>query len=174
MTVAESASGNSLPPFFVFPTKNYRDCFIAGGPDGSAESANKWGLLTRDNFVLYVEYFIKRTGVTQDKPMLTLLNSHLSHLNKKFLILLRKMEWWCHSTSYFSQSATLIKQVSLWTFYVFPGLLLIHASEGIRSNPGKTMTIYDIPFIMNRSLANSLTPENIKWRFLVTGLWPLS
>jgi len=41
MTVAESASGNSLPPFFVFPTKNYRDCFIAGGPDGSAESANK-------------------------------------------------------------------------------------------------------------------------------------
>jgi len=37
------------------------------------------------------------------------------------------------------------------------------ASEAwIRSNPGKTMTIYDIPFIMSRSLPNSLTAENIK------------
>jgi hypothetical protein len=32
----------------------------------------------------------------------------------------------------------------------------------IRSNPGKTMTIYDIPFIASRSLRNALTPKTAK------------
>jgi hypothetical protein len=35
MAVVVSASGNSIPPFCVFPRKNYRDYFIANGPEGS-------------------------------------------------------------------------------------------------------------------------------------------
>jgi hypothetical protein len=40
----------------------------------------------------------------------------------------------------------------------------------LRSNPGRTMTIYDIPFIVSQSLPNALTPKNIKSGFLVTGI----
>jgi hypothetical protein len=48
--VAVSASENSIPPFFVFPRKNYRDYFIANGPEGSARFANKSGWMTGDDF----------------------------------------------------------------------------------------------------------------------------
>jgi hypothetical protein len=39
-----------------------------------------------------------------------------------------------------------------------------------QSNPGKTMTIYDIPFIVCQSVPNSLTPKNIKSGISVTGI----
>jgi hypothetical protein len=40
-----------------------------------------------------------------------------------------------------------------------------------KSHPGKTMTIYDIPSIVNQQLPNALTPKNIKYGFLVRGIW---
>jgi hypothetical protein len=43
----------------------------------------------------------------------------------------------------------------------------------LRSNPGRTLTIYNIPSIVSQSLSNALTPKNIKSGFLVTGIWPL-
>jgi hypothetical protein len=68
MAVAVSASGNSIPPFFVFPRKKYRDYFIASG---NAGSVNKSGWMTGNDFVL----FIKHTRVTKDRPVLRLLDS---------------------------------------------------------------------------------------------------
>jgi hypothetical protein len=43
ITLAVSASGNSIPSFFVFPRKNYRGYFIASGPEVGTGSANKSG-----------------------------------------------------------------------------------------------------------------------------------
>jgi len=93
MTVSVSISGNYIPPFFVFPLKNYRDYFIARVPDGSAGFANKSGWMTRVNFVLYVERFIKHTNLQKINLCLFywIIISHI--VIKKFLILLRKMEW---------------------------------------------------------------------------------
>jgi hypothetical protein len=43
MAVAVSVSGNSVPAFFVFSIKEYRDYFIKSGSEGGAGSANKSG-----------------------------------------------------------------------------------------------------------------------------------
>jgi hypothetical protein len=52
MALAVSASGNSIPPFFVFPRKNFRGCFIANRPEGSSGFANKSGRMTGDYILL--------------------------------------------------------------------------------------------------------------------------
>jgi hypothetical protein len=65
MALAVSASGNYIPPFFGFPRKNYRGCFIANGPEGSAGSANKSGWMTGDDFLLFMEHCIKHTKITK-------------------------------------------------------------------------------------------------------------
>jgi hypothetical protein len=44
----------------------------------------------------------------------------------------------------------------------------------LRSNPRRTITIYDIPSIVSKLLPISLTPKNIKSGFLVTGVWPFN
>jgi hypothetical protein len=78
-------SGNYIPPFFLFPRKNYRDYFIARVPDGRAGFANKSGWITGDNFVLYMEHFIKHTRLTEEKPVFILLNNYEAHLKIKIL-----------------------------------------------------------------------------------------
>ena len=52
--VSVSMSGNYIPPFFVFPRKNYRDYFIVRVLDGSTGFANKSRWMTGDNFVLHM------------------------------------------------------------------------------------------------------------------------
>jgi hypothetical protein len=83
MALAVSASGNSIPPFFVFPRKNYRGYFIENGPEGSTGSANKSGWMTGDDFLLYMEHFINDTRVTKYRTVLLLLDNHQSYLAVK-------------------------------------------------------------------------------------------
>jgi hypothetical protein len=76
MALAASASGNSIPPFFVFPRENYRGYFTANGPEGSTGSVNQSGWITGDDFLLFMEHFIKHTRGTKDRPELLLLENH--------------------------------------------------------------------------------------------------
>jgi len=85
MAVTVSVCGNYIPLFFVFPRKNYRDYFIARVPYGSAGFANKSGWMTGDDFVLYMEYFIKHTKLTEDEPVFILMDNYQSHINIKIL-----------------------------------------------------------------------------------------
>jgi hypothetical protein len=80
MALAVSATGNSIPQFFVFPRKNQRVYFIANGPEGSTGYANRSGRMTGDDILLLMEHFIKHTRVTKDRPVLHLLDNHQSHL----------------------------------------------------------------------------------------------
>jgi len=90
MALPVSMSGNYIPPFFVFPQKNYRDYYIARVPDGRAGFANKSGWMTGENFVLYMEHFVKHTRLTEDNPVFILLDNYLSHLNIKILDLAKE------------------------------------------------------------------------------------
>jgi hypothetical protein len=91
MDLAESASGNSIPPFFLFPRKDYRDYFIANGPEGSSTgSANTSGWMRGADLLLFLEHVIKHTMVTKDRPLFLLLDNHQSHLAVKVLDLAKE------------------------------------------------------------------------------------
>jgi hypothetical protein len=163
MAVAVSASGNSIPPFFVFPRKKYRDYFIASG---SAGSVNKSRWMTGNDFVLFRQHFIKHTRVTKDRPVLRLLDSHRSHLGIKVLDLAK-------------ENGVVLLTLPLHTSYELrPSDMPVYgpfkkfansASDvRLRRNPGRTMTIYGIPSIVNQSLPHALTPRNMKSEFSVT------
>jgi hypothetical protein len=85
MAVAVSAIWNSVPPFFVLPKNNYRDYFITGEPEGSTGLQSGW--MTGDDFLLFMEHFIKHIRVTNDRLVLLLLDNHQSHLAVRVLAL---------------------------------------------------------------------------------------
>jgi hypothetical protein len=85
MALAVSASGNSIPSFFVFPRKNYRGYFIGNGPEGSTGSVIKSEWMTEDDLLLFMEHFIKHTRVAEGRLVLLLLDYHQSHLSVKVL-----------------------------------------------------------------------------------------
>lgn len=172
VTVAVSASGNSIPPFFVFPRKNYRDYFISNGPDGCAGSANKSGWMTGTDFKMFMEHFIKHTRVSKEKPVLLLLDNHQSHLNIAVIDLAKDNG--VVLLSFPPHTSHKLQPLDRSVFGPFKKFVNSSSDAWLKSNPGKTMTIYDIPSVVRQALPNAVTPKNIKSGFSVTGIWPFN
>lgn len=58
MALTVDASGNSLPPFFLFPKKKMQSVFLDNVSDGSADFANDSGWMAQPEFVHYMNHFI--------------------------------------------------------------------------------------------------------------------
>ena len=81
IAVAVSATGNVVPPFFIFPRVHFRDNFLKCAPPGSSGSANPSGWMKESHFLEYLEHFVKHTKCSKEKPILLLLDNHGSHLS---------------------------------------------------------------------------------------------
>lgn len=77
---AVSASGNSVPPLFVFPRKYFKDYFIVDGPPASIGAANPNGWVTKDEFLLFIKHFVHHTRCSKERPILIVLDNHNSHM----------------------------------------------------------------------------------------------
>ncbi|XP_047132556.2 uncharacterized protein LOC124811253 [Hydra vulgaris] len=76
-----NAIGNSIPPFFIFPRKNFKDRFLFSAPTASAGDTNPSGWMKEENFVKYLKHFVGNTKFTKEKPCLLLLDNHETYLS---------------------------------------------------------------------------------------------
>lgn len=79
MAFAVAACGNSIPPYFIFSTKNMRSMFIDRlNADGCA---NGTGLMCQSEFTKFIRHFIKHTRFSTEQPVLLILDCHTSYLS---------------------------------------------------------------------------------------------
>lgn len=57
LAMAVSATGSSLPPFFIFPRKNFRQHFLNGRPPGCAGVSNPSGWMNTAHFLEFLKFF---------------------------------------------------------------------------------------------------------------------
>lgn len=83
---AVNALGNSIPPFFIFlfspdfsPHENKSSIFV-GAPTGSDAAAHISGWMTEENFLPYLNHFVKFSNCSKQKKVLLLLDNHESHI----------------------------------------------------------------------------------------------
>jgi len=81
LALTVNASGNSLPPFFLYPMKKMQNCFLDNVSDGSIGFANKSGWMDQEHFVHFMKHFVKFARPTLASPVLLLLDNHYSHLS---------------------------------------------------------------------------------------------
>jgi len=81
LVLAVNASGNSVPPMFVFPRVKFHDHFIRDGPVGSIDVAHPSGWMMENNFVVFIQHFIRHVKPTHERAVLLLLDNHSSHLS---------------------------------------------------------------------------------------------
>lgn len=55
---AVSATGNTVPPMFVFPRKNYKSHFVRGGPPDCIGAGNASGWVTDGEFHQFMQHFV--------------------------------------------------------------------------------------------------------------------
>ena len=68
VAVAVSASGNSIPSFFIFPCVKFKSYFLNGAPNGSTGAANPSGWMTKVQFLQFSHHFVKMPEVRKNDP----------------------------------------------------------------------------------------------------------
>lgn len=172
LTVAVSASGNAVPPFFIFPRVNYRDHFIRDAPVGSLGDANPSGWMKEEHFVKFIKHFIHHVRCSKERPVLLLLDNHDSHLSIEALDNCKQ-----NGVTVLSFPPHCSHKLQPLDRSVY-GPLKKYCNSAIDSwmvnNPGKTLSIYDIPGIVKTTLPLAATPSNIMAGFQKTGISPLN
>lgn len=76
---AMSASGVYVPPMIIFKRKRMIDALGHGAPSGSLVTNNESGWMTKELFSDWLKHFVAYVGCSKDKPVLVILDGHVSH-----------------------------------------------------------------------------------------------
>jgi hypothetical protein len=169
LALAVSATGNTVPPFFIFPRVNFRAHFLKGAPAGSEGDANPTGWMKAGQFLKFVKHFVSHVKHSKGRPVV-LLDNHNSHLSIAAL-------------DYCTENGVTVlafpphcshKLQPLDRSVSGPLKTYVHRAcdAWITNHPEQMMTIYDLPGIVNMPLNSAATPANTKAGFLATGIFP--
>lgn len=172
MCVAVSASGNTVPPMFIFPRVKYHDHFVRDGPVGCIGTTHPSGWMTHDNFLKFLKHFVKHTRASKEKKVLLLLDNHDSHLHIDILNFAKDNG--VVMLSFPPHCSHKLQPLDRSVFGPFKRQLSSAQDSWMRNNPGKTLTIYDLPGIVKECWPRAATPVNIVHGFEVSGVHPFN
>lgn len=172
VALAVNAIGNSVPPIFIFPRLRYKDHFIRDGPVGCIGAGNASGWMQEDEFLIYLNHFKKHTNASIENKVLLLLDNHQSHIGIRCLDFCK--ENGIVMLSFPPHCSHKLQPLDRSVYGPFKKAVNSHCDAWMRNNPGKTMTIYDIPSIVKQSLPLALTQSNIVAGFICTGICPFN
>lgn len=172
MALAVSATGNSIPPFFIFPRVHFREHFLSNAPPGSTGAANPSGWMKREHFLDFCKHFVKHVGCSPERPVLLLLDNHDSHLSIAALDYLKSNG--VTALSFPAHCSHKLQPLDRSVYGPFKKYINSASDSWITNNPGRTMTIYDIPQIVREALPLATTPKNIIAGFKVSGISPFN
>ncbi|GBM75136.1 hypothetical protein AVEN_233780-1 [Araneus ventricosus] len=73
-----NASGNSIPPYLVFPRVNFKFCMLNGAPPGTVGDTTKYGWMNRDIFVNVLKHFQAHAHSSKGNPVVLKMGNHES------------------------------------------------------------------------------------------------
>lgn len=172
LACAVSASGNSIPPFFIFPRVNFKDHFLNNAPIGSRGSANVSGWMKEEHFLEFLQHFVSHTKCTIQNPCLLLLDNHGSHLSIEGLDYAKRNG--IVLLSFPPHCSHRMQPLDRTVFGPLKKNINTASAAWMINNPGKTMTIYDIPDLVATAYPLSATPVNNQAGFRVSGICPFN
>lgn len=169
---AVDATGNAvLPMFFVSnPRVRYKDHLITGAPPGSTGTATRSGWINEDTFVEFLQHLVQQTKCSPDLPLLLILDNHEAHISLKALDIAKTNGIVALTTPPHTSHRPQPLDKSVYgpfkTYYN-------RALDGwMKSNPGKTVSIHQIPGCVNDAFMSAMTPRYICSGFKSTGIFP--
>lgn len=166
------ANGTFIPPYFVFPRKNFKQFMLIGAPPGSDGSAHTSGWMTSENFENYIRHFIKHVRCSKEDPVVLILDNHESHyavtvlnLCKENGIVLLTLPPHCSHK---------LQPLDVSCFFPFKNYYNKALDNWMMNHPGTPMSIYDIAGVVSTAFPLAFTPINIIKGFEKTGISPLN
>ncbi|XP_061108869.1 uncharacterized protein LOC133135689 [Conger conger] len=172
MAVAVNALGNSVPPHLVFPTKTFYRHFIRDAPTGSIGSANGCGRMQEAEFLVFLHHFVKHTRASVSGKVLLLLDNNSTHMSAEAMD-------YCDANgvvllAFPPHCSHKLQPLVRGVFGPFRKHLHTAMDCWMKTHPGMTSNIYDLPGLIAQALPISITPRNITSGFRCTGIWPFN
>lgn len=76
---AINASGEYIPPMFIYPRKRMSELLTRGGPPNAIYHCSSNGWINEDLFVTWLQHFISYAKPTRENPILLIIDNHKSH-----------------------------------------------------------------------------------------------
>ncbi len=124
------------------------------------------------DFLAFLQHFARHTRVTLESKVLLLLDNHWSHLSVTAI-------YFCRSNgivllSFPPHCSHRLQPLDRSVFGPLKRYINTAADHWMRTHPGKTLTIYDMPSLVATALPRAATPSNIISGFVCTGICPFN
>ena len=165
-----NAAGNFVPPFLIFPRVRMQPAYMNNVPSGFFGVAHESGWMTSENFIKYLEHFIKYAVPTENNRLLLLMDNHASHVTLEAVNLCRQnfitlLGFPAH-TSHRMQPLDVSLYGPLKTIYSRV------CADFLSNNPGKVITLHDIASLFGKAYLKVATVSNAISGFKATGIEP--
>ena len=167
-----SAAGKLYPGVFIFPRVKVSQKMKDVVPVGWLPLANPSGWMDEDCFLLLLKHLRSQITCSPTKPVLIFVDGHKSHVGYSVVMYCKEqgiiLQTLPPHTSHGSQP------LDRTCYGPFKRYLKQEHDEFMRKNPGKCITIYDVPIISKLAILKAFTINNIKKGFAATGIFPLN
>lgn len=167
-----NAIGNSIPPYFIFPRVNFKPYMLHDAPIGSDGSTHPSGWMTSSNFFKYMHHFAKHAKPTPDTPVFLLLDNHESHISVEVLDFCKEVG--IILMTFPPHCSHKLQPLDLTVYGPLKNYYNKALTDWMVSNPGKTVTIYDIPKLAALAIPQAFKQKNIQKGFEKSGIWPFN
>lgn len=165
-----NALGNSIPPFMIFPRKNFKAHMIANAPQGTLGVAHPSGWMTVENFVKFLEHFTKYVRCSKDHPVILIMDNHASHVSVESITFAKDNGITLLTIP--PHTSHKLQPLDRGVYYPLKHNYNIACDNWMVNHPGTPMSIYNISVCLGFAFPRAFTPSNIISSFACTGIWP--
>lgn len=169
---AINAAGGFIPPFMVFPRKNWQPRMINNCYPGTVGVTHPSGWMTTTNFVKFLEHFLHHTRYSVDRPCLMVMDNHESHVSVDAIRFAKANG--IHLLTIPPHTSHKLQPLDRCVYAPFKLFYNRACNDWMTQRCGKTISIYEIAEFTNTAFTRAFTANNIRRSFEVTGIYPFN
>ena len=144
---------------------------MKGASSDSIGVTNQSGWMSAACFTEFIKHFIKHKKCSKDCPAILILNNYDSHISIETIVLSKKNGVTLTLPPHCSHKLQPLDRSVYSPLKMFCNQA---ANAFMVSNPGKTITIYDVAELVRKANEQTLTPRTIRSGFAASGIWPFN
>lgn len=167
-----SAAGNVIPPLYIFPRVHMKSSFLVGAPNGSVGFSSRSGWMTQEVFFEVIKHVAQHKLPTRENPILIVMDNHESHISLDTIIYCK--ENGIVLLTFPPHTSHRLQPLDVAVFAPFKAACKSSFNRWISSNPGKSVTIYNIAHLSCAPFDEAFSRKNIMSGFKKTGIEPFN
>lgn len=171
LVCAMSATGNFVPPVFIFPRKRMQGYLLNNAPEGSIGIVSDSGFINTDLFIDYLRHFKSNVQPTKDNPVLLILDNHSSHISLAAVNFCRDNG--IHMLTLPSHSSHKMQPLDRGFFGPLKVKFAYECDKWLSHHPGRVIGQTEVAQLVNEAFQKAASLSNAVSGFKVSGIWPI-